>query len=280
MTAPDTLALGGSLISELGTVSYTNTTLQRQTTPISVFATGRGVSIKEEAAIKAGGMNWDAPAIELGNAMVRLAMDVQYQILQGNYSNTGGTAAQEAGQYNALGFDGFRGVTGSVGVWSGNNAVQVDIASLNITESMQFEASRIANNGGMVDMALMTMNAKQALDTENQTNQRYNNDYREVIAGVKVQGLQWANGIIDLMPIPGNTMGAYNRTSDGALVEDIYLLDSTTITLRWLHSEGMTVLEIPSGVDGQLTNRFIVFCMYGLEQAAPIFSGKVRRSAA
>jgi len=53
-------------------------------------------------------------------------------------------------------------------------------------------------------------------------------------------------------------IGSYNRTSDNALVEDLYVLDESTITMRWLFAPSFTVLQIPSGVDGVLSERYIV----------------------
>lgn len=280
MTAPDSQALGSSLISELGTVTYDHAIFTRQTTPISVFAQGRGVSFKEEAAVRAGGMDYKPLSIEMDAATVRLSQDIQYYMFQGNFSNSSITsAANEGGAYNGLAFDGFRGVTGSVGAFSANNAVQIDAGSLSITESLKLIAAKEANNGGFPDMAVLGMLAKDALDTENMPNQRWNDNLSEVTPGVHVNTVNWANGKIKIMPVPGNTLGTYNRTSDGALVEDMYVFDSSKVVLRWLYSESLTILEIPSGVDGQLSSRIIAFLMYGLEQAAPIYSGKVRRLA-
>lgn len=280
MTALDSQSLGQSLISELGSVSYDHSVLARQTTPISVFAQGRGVSFKEEAAVKAGGMDFKPLSIEMSSAMTRLATDMQYYMFQGNFTNSSGqTSSTEGGAYSALAFDGLRGVTGSVGSFSSNNAVQVDVGTLNITESLKFLAAKEANNGGFPDMAVLSMLAKDALDTENMPLQRWNDNLTEVAPGVNVSTVNWANGKIKILPVPGNTIGTYNRTSDNALVEDMYVYDSSKIMLRWLYSENITVLEIPSGVDGQLSSRVICFLMYGLEQAAPPFSGKARRLA-
>lgn len=280
MTAPDSQSLGGSLISELGSVSYDHSVLARQTTPISVFAQGRGVSFKEEAAVRAGGMDFKPLSIEMSSAMVRLATDIQFYMFQGNFSNSSGqTLTTEGGAYNSLAFDGLRGVTGSVGSFSSNSAVQLDVGSLNITESLKLVAAKEANNGGFPDMAILGMLAKDALDTENMANQRWNDSDVEISPGVHVNTVNWANGKLKILPVPGNTLGTYNRTSDNALVEDMYVLDSSKITMRWLYSETMTVLEIPSGVDGQLSSRVIAFFMYGMEQAAPPFSGKARRLA-
>lgn len=280
MTAVDSQALGASLISELGSVPYDHSVLARQTTPISVFAQGRGVSFKEEAAVRAGGMDFKPLSIEMASAVVRLATDIQYYMFQGNFSNSSITSSSnEGGAYNALAFDGFRGVMGSVSAFSANNAVQVDVGSLNITETLKFLAAKEANQGGFPDLCVLGMLAKDALETENMPNQRWNDNLTEIVPGVSVNTINWANGKLKILPVPGNTLGTYNRTSDGALVEDLYIFDSSKITLRWLFSETMTVLEIPSGVDGQLSSRIIAFYMYGLEQAAPPFSGKARRLA-
>lgn len=280
ITAPDTGSLGSSLISELGSVTYDHSTLARQTTPISVFAQGRGVSFKEEAAVRQGGVDYKPLSVELSNAVVRLATDIQYTMFQGNFSNSSGqSSTTEGGAYNTLAFDGLRGVIGSVSAFSSNNAIQVDVGSLNITESLQFVAAKCADNGGMPDMVVLGMNAKQALDTENQGNQRWNDDKTNIAPGVNVNAVNWADGKLSILPVPGTTIGKYNRTSDNALVEDMYVLDSSKIMLRWLYSETMTVLQIPSGVDGQLSDRIICFYMYGLEQAAPVFTGKARRLA-
>ena len=209
--------------------------------------------------------------------MVQLAQDCQYALLQGNATNATGTLLSESGYYLANGFDGFRGVLGSQGSFSGNNAIAIDVGSLNYTETLQASAAKSASNGGKPKLVMMTITAKQALDTENQVNQRYNNDYTEIIPGVKVNKVQWANGELMILPIPGNTMGSYTRASDGALVEDMYVLDPATNIVRWLYSEGFTVLQIPSGVDNILSERYIVFGMYGLEQAAPLFNAKSRK---
>lgn len=279
MTAPDTNALGSSVITELGAVSFTNTSYNRATFPIAVLATGRGVSFKEIAAVNAGGAPYDPTKTEMANGMIRMATDTQYYIMQGNASNASGTSNNEGGNQNVNAFDGFRGVLGGFGTFSGNNAIQADISSLNMLESLQFVAGKAGNNGGAPSLAFMTINAKEALDTEQQTNVRYQGDLTEIIPGVKVNKVNWANGQLDLIPCPGNTFGTYNRASDNALVEDIYIIDEATITLRWLYSENFTVLELPPGYDNTLSSKYIIFGMYGLEQAAPLYNGKVRRLA-
>ena len=278
---PDaTNGLGGTIITELGTVSYTASQFNRVTYPIAVFATGRGVGIKELAAVSAGGAPYDPMRTEMSNGMVKLAQDIQYTIFTGNASNATGTAANEGGLYNANAFDGFRGVFGSYSSFSSNNAIQIDQGSLNLLESIQTLASKIANNGGRPSLVFAGMNSKQALDIEQQGNRRYNDNLVDIIPGVRANSVAWANGEMPVVPIPGNTMGQYNRSSDGALVEDIYVLSEDTVTMRWLFSESFTVLQIPSGVDSVLSERYIIFGMFGMETAAPLFNGKVRRQVA
>lgn len=280
ITSPeDAYSLGGTLLSsELGAINPVRSDYNRVTFPIAVFATGRGVSLKELAAVNAGGAAYDPQKTELSNGMIRLAQDVQNQILMGNASNAAGTSSNEEGTYNAAGFDGFRGVLGSQGAFAGNNAVQLNLGNLSMTEGLSSAAASAANNGGNPSMAFMSINAKQALDLENQNNRRYNDDKTSIIPGVDVQSLLWADGKLDLMPIKGNTLGQY--TYGGvATTEDMYVIDESTITVRWLYSESFTVLQLPMGYDNTLSERFIIFGMYGLEIAAPAFNAKVRRTA-
>lgn len=276
-TPDDTNALGGTAISELGTISYVKSAYTQKYANIAVFATGRGVGIKELGAIAAGGVNYDSQSIELGNAITKLTQDMQYYILQGNSSNASGTSTNEGGAYNTLGFDGLRGIVGSQGTYASNNAIQLDIGALNLTESIQTVATRSANNGGNPSLVALSLSAKQALDIEQQNNRRYNDNLTQVVPGVSVNSMVYANGTLDILPIPGNTVGSYNRATDNALVEDIYILDESTITLRWLYAPTFTVVQIPTGVDGQLSNRYLIFMMLGAEFAAPLFLGKCRR---
>ena len=121
----------------------------------------------------------------MSNGITKLSADIQYFLLQGNASNAGGTATQEAGIYNANGIDGMRGVLGSVSAFSSNSAIQADISSLNITESLRFVGTKGANQGGHPNLAIMTLNTKQAFDDEQSTNVRYNGqeNLRDLIPG-------------------------------------------------------------------------------------------------
>lgn len=277
ITTPSSGSVGSSFMSELGTVPYETGTYNRATWPIAVLGNGRGVSIKEIAAVAQGGAPYNPRELEESNAMYKLASDAQWAMCQGNATNSSGTATQEAALYNALAFDGFRGVTGSVGAFSANNATQVDQGSLNILESLQSCANSIAQNGGRPSLVVCSITSKGLLDTEQQNNRIYIEQTTDIIPGVTANQIQAANGKLVVAPVPGNSIGQYNRTSDSKLVEDYYVLDERGLKMRWLYSESFTVLQIPSGVDAVLSDRIIIFAMMGLQQAMPIFSGKVRR---
>jgi hypothetical protein len=282
VTSPDSGAQGSTLIAETGTVPYSSGSYDRLTFPIAVFATGRGVTFKETAAVNQGGSppSYSPELTEMANGMTKLASDLQYFILQGNASNSSGAGAStEKGVYNTNGIDGFRGVFGSVGAFAGNGTTQVDINSLNITESLRFGATQAANNGGVPNLAFLSLNSKQALDDEQQSNVRYEKDLADLVPGTRVNQITYADGSLMLIPFPGSTGGNYNRTSDSALVEDIYIADESHIAIPWLYSESFTVLQIPSAVDSVLSSRWIIFGMYGLEIAAPSFNTKIRRLA-
>jgi hypothetical protein len=268
---------GTVLATELTGVGFVRSNFVRQTAPVAVFATGRGASFKETAAVRQGGVQYDVLGTELADGMINLATDAQAMMFQGNATNSGGLASNEGGPYSTTYFDGWRGALGNYGSFSTNNAIQVDFGGLTLLEAMQNVAAQARNNGGRPTAVFGSMNFKQALDIELQNNKRYTDDLVEIVAGVKASKIQWADGQLVVIPVPGTMIGNYSRTSDNVSVEDIYVIDERKNQIVWLYSEGWTVLEIPAGVDTQLSNRYIVFGMYGLEQAAPLFNGKVRR---
>ena len=276
-TATDTNALGSTLIAETGAISYVSGVYNRQSYPIAVFGTGRGVTFKDLAAVKAGGASVQPLQTELAAGVTALTRDVQYTMFQGNASNNAITSStNEGGAYNGISFDGLRGVVGGVGTFATNNAIQIDMGTNNFTESLQNAAAQLVNNGGDPSVIITSALAKQAFDTENQNNVRY--QVPEVqVAGTSFKALEYMNGQLPILPVPGTTLGSYYRTSDGAKVEDAYILDTNHITIRWLYSDTFTVLEIPSGVDGILSTRYLIFGLFGLEMAAPPFTAKVRR---
>lgn len=282
VTATDSNSLGATAITETGAITYVSGVYNRASYPIMILGTGRGVTFKEMAATVAGGGTVQPLETELKNGIIALARDAQYYMFSGNASNTGSTTAtSEGGIYNSITIDGLRGVTGSYGVFAGNGAIQIDQVALTLTDSVIASASRLSDNGAGTNLvAIMTKRAKAALDTENNGNKRYTDNQTEVVAGVRVNTVACVDGDVPMMSVPGNTIGTYISPTTGSLVEDVYVLDMDHITRRWLYSPTFTVLEIPSGVDGVLSSRYLVFVMTGEELAAPNFMSKIRRVAA
>lgn len=283
VTSPDGgAALGSSVIQDLTTVNFYASGLTRKTAPIAEFAVGRGVGIKELGAVRGGGAPYDVEGTELANGMVQLARDAQFTMFTGNATNAGGTANNEEGVYNQYAFDGWRGVIGSQGSFAGNGAIQVDQGSLTLFQSIKSAAAQAAQNGGMPSAAFMSYNAKEAQDIELMGMQRFGGGSLaevDIIPGVKSQAIPYVNGQMTIIPVPGNTMGTY-LNSQGVTVEDVYVIDESQNSIAWLFAEGWTVLQLPIGYSNDLSSRFIVFGLYGLVQAAPLFNAKVRHATA
>ncbi len=258
ITTPSSGSDGSSFIAELGSVPFETGTNVRATYPIAVMANGRGVSLKEIAAVAQGGAAYNPQEIESQNAMTKLARDAQWALFQGNATNTpSADATTEKGIYNALAFDGFRGVIGSTGAFSANNAIQLDI------------------------LVAMSITAKQYLDIEQQDNVRYTTMLADLVPGVKCNTVTYAQGELAITAVPGNSIGTYLRTSDSVSVEDIYVIDESGVKVRWLYSPDWTVLQFPTGIGAgnfELSDRIAIFGLYGLEIANPVFQGKARRT--
>ncbi len=283
---PNTTATGNTVstvVNELGAVTFTAGTYARKTSPIAVFATGRGTSLKEQAAVAAGGMAWRPEKMELANGMTKLAYDVQTLLCQGNGTYAAGTAANEGGLYSSSPqyFDGLRLILGAVSgsVYAGNSATQLTQGPLSLTQAAKKVAAIAAQQGGIPDLFVTTINGKDQLDEENSANKRYTESTVEIVPGVQVNQIPWANGMLKVIAVPGFSFGTYTDAVSGATVEDAYVLQSDMLEIPWLFAEGITILELPTALDYTLSSRYIPFAMYGLAVKAPLWMGKVRRIA-
>jgi hypothetical protein len=117
---------------------------------------------------------------------------------------------------------------------------------------------------------------KEKFDSMQDQNVRYVNDLVNVAVGVNTNTVNTIFGALPLFPVPGDSIGAYTAASPAEEVRDSYILDMTSLSLPYLGSEGVTTLEIPVGVSGQLTKMYIFFGMWGLAAKAPTYSNKVR----
>lgn len=275
-----TLTYGDAqFMAELGTVTDDASTFARSTTNVAILATRRGISLKAAFAVPAGGMNYNPEQIELTSAMRSISHKMQQTIFGGQATDTGGTASNELGLFDANAFTGLRSILNSGNAENVNPAVNPDTTG-NIQEAVDRAIEPIVQAGGMAPSILWShphekltfnqqQNSKTRIIVPNQVN---------IGVGVTASEVNTIGGAVPWAVVPGDSIAAYTATGtySGNSVRDLYLLSEDAITLPYLGSPGPTVLDIPVGISGQLTRLFIVFLMNGLAVKVPTFSNKVR----
>ena len=216
-------------------------------------------------------MGYNPEQLELQGGLRAIAHKMQKTIFQGNATASGGTAADEYGLYDANSFDGLRGIL--------NLSKVKDVDPTAATpEDMRTAIDRAAQEvmdlGGSVNLIYLRPNEKVSFDLQQDKNVRYMNSYVDVSPGVQTNAVNTVFGPLPLAVIPGDSIGTYTRSA--TLVADMYMLDESTISMPYLGTDGISVLEIPVGISGQLTKLYIMFGMWGLAVKALPFSNKVR----
>ncbi len=256
-----------SFISDTGTVPDSQGRYTRGTTNIAIAAVRVGTNLKLQFAVQAGGMGYNPEAEEISGGITALAKKVQQALFSGNASVPGKIATDPEGLYDANGFDGLR-----IQVPSGNiQAVGTGLMlpNLNILDGV------LGSRGSTGSIILMDGQDRVTLMNELQPNMRFVNKVNVVPGLPDVEAVNLGNsGEVPVLSIPGAEMGTYTVGSD--TVRDAYLLNEDVIAMPYLGSESPTVLDIPMGVNGQLTHLFILFMMVGLEVSVPNFIGKIR----
>jgi hypothetical protein len=266
-------------MTELGTVTDDNATYVRQTTNIAQLATRRGVTFREQLAVPAGGMAWNPQQIEIQQGLTAMAHKMQKTIFQGQASNSGGTASNELGLYDANAFTGLRSTL--------NTASAVNFSPYLTSNPDTFAAAIGATivpitdaGGGVPNVVYMRATEQQKL-TDGLTSIQRSVDRTEFIPGFTVPAIATGVGLVPVMGVPGDSIGTYTATTfSSKTVADVYVLDDTTIQIPYLGSPGPAVLEIPPGVSGQLTRLFIIYLFNGLQVAVLPFSNKARANLA
>jgi hypothetical protein len=265
---------GASFMGELGTVTDSVASYERATTPITILATRRGVTIKAVAAVNAGGMAWSPEQMEMQAALRAISYTMQKTIFQGNtsVSTAASNGSDEDGAYDAYAFDGLRHLlkanTFTVDPTASTPEIMNGVFNDAVIDALQ--------DAGSPKIAYIDPLAKGQFDKQQDANVHYNNppSLVNVAVGVNANTVNTANGAIPLFVVPGDAIGEY--TFSGDTVSDVYFLDESAFSIPYLGSEGPTILDIPMGVGGQLTRQFIVFGMWGFAAKALQFSRKVR----
>jgi hypothetical protein len=272
---------GAEHISELGTVIDDKGTYVRKTTNIAIVGTRRGVTLKQQFAALQSGSGFNPEQLEMRSALTAIAAKVQKDIFQGNDTDTesGGTESSEAGEYDPDGFTGLRQLLNTD--TDGTRVVNMDPFAATpdqFIDKLDEASVFIGDDGGSASAIFLSMKNKHFLDRQQDQNVRWMNELVDIAVGIRTQAFNSPFGPLPLIPVPGPSIGTYTGSGDvnGETISDIYLVDEATLSLPYLGSPGPTVIEIPTGVGGQLTRMFIVFGMWGLALKAPVFNNKVR----
>ena len=265
---------------ELGTVTDDASVYVRKTTNVAIVATRRGLSLKSQFAVQAGGMGYSPEQLELTGGLRAIAHKMQKTLFQGQSTDSGGTAANELGLYDANAFTGLRSILNTARV---KNVTDPTVASPpDMRAAIDRAAEEISEQGGRASIIWCHPHEKVSFDLQQDKNIRYMNSFVDIGVGVQTNAVNTVFGPLPLAVVPGDSIGTYvtsNTDGDfngGETVRDMYLLDESTITMPYLGTDGPTVLDIPIGIAGQLTRLFIIFGMWGLAVKAIPFSNKVR----
>jgi hypothetical protein len=266
-------------MAELGTVSDDTSTYERKTTNVAILATRRGISLKSQFAVMAGGMNYNPEAIELQGGLRAMAHKMQKQIFGGNAAVASGTADDEYGLYDANAFTGLRQLLTTNAVSFDPSTFVAETTSTYATGAFRNQVDKallyITQAGGMPSIIWGHPQEKITFDEQQDTNVRLvGPNYVNIGVGVTAQAVNTYAGQIPFATVPGDSIASYHIGE--TLYRDLYLLDEGSISLPYLGSPGPTVLEIPIGISGQLTHLYIVFMMNGLAVKVLPWSNKIR----
>lgn len=274
-----------AFISELGTVVDKTGTYARKTTNIAVYGQRRGVSFKQQLAVQAGGMSWDSARLEIQNGLTQMAHDIQKTIFQGQATNSGGTASNELGLYDANAFDGLRSLLNSATNGSATSTVNFNpyftTSPTNFVTAFNSGITNVANQVGVTpSVAYMRYDELGQLSNQQLSIQRVM-ETTEFIPGVEVPAVMTSRGRLPIVGIPGDAIGHYTSSADsGHDVADVYLINEQELNIPYLGSPGPSVIEIPPGVSGQLSRLYIVWGMFGLALMSNLHSVKLRANLA
>lgn len=263
-------------MGELGTVTDDRSTYVRQTTNVAILATRRGVSLKSQFATVQSGSGFNPEQLELQGGLLAMANRMQKQIFSGHSTDSGGTALNELGLYDANAFTGLRSILNTA------RAVNVDPATNptttgNMRRAINSAVTQAMQQAGRPNILWANPLDKETFDEQQDANVMYINSLVDVAPGVVTNAVNTSMGRTPLAVVPGDAIASYTSSEySGNTVRDIYVLDERTISLPYLGSEGPTVLDIPIGISGQLTHLYIIFGMWGLAVKAPTFNNKVR----
>ena len=266
-------------MAELGTVSDDSSTFERKNTNIAILATRRGISLKSQFAVMAGGMNYNPEAIELQGGLRAISHRMQTQIFEGNASVNSGTADDEFGLFDTNAFTGLRQILDTADAVDFNpalfDATDVSTYASGFRAAVDKAILPVVQKSGRPSIIWGHPQEKITFDEQQDQNVRLvGPNYVSIGVGATAQAVNTIAGQIPFAVVPGDSIGAYHKGA--TKVRDLYLLDEGSITLPYLGAPGPTVLEIPIGISGQLTHLYIMFLMNGLAVKVLPWNNKLR----
>lgn len=275
-------------IGETGAVADDSNQYVQDTCNIAIFAARRGGSLKAAFGARAGGSPIDVLGKEVAGGLLKIAHDFQTEAFRAQNADSSSNAAvgSNLGLYDANGFKGLRYISETQ--TPSSNVVQVDVTSFNannnvVTDALSQVCNTIIDLGGNPDMCFGSSAAREYLRKEAFTKARFLGGAMklEVIPGVFLPSFTLGNGEdLPYYNIPGKSVGSYGiysgGVSDGHTYIDIYVADTSMLSIVWLGAPSPTLIEVPLASDGTLRKLTIPYWMASLEVAVPMFLGKVR----
>jgi len=255
-------------IAETATVPDSTGVYTRATTNIAVLAVRVGTSMKEQLAVRAGGMGWNAEQMEINFGVESLAARCQQTLLQGNASAPAGGADND-GPFDANAHDGLRRTVPAANIR--------ELGTDTILEALGRTDNLIVNNGGRASVVLIHASDNVVLANQLQPFRRFVDSERvEVVPGLPrvIATYMPGSGEVPLVPVPGADWAAY--TANAISVRDSFVLDESVVAVPYLGSDSPTVIELPFGVTGALTKLYLLVYMNGLAVRVPNFIAKLR----
>lgn len=273
---PDALSM-----TETGSVQDVTSAYGRFTQPISQFGLRVGATLKNQLAVRAGGMNWSPEQEEIKGGLSGFGHGIQAAIFRKQSTDTATTAATGAnGQYDANGFNGLRYVLNNVAP-SANSVIVDGTAALAegvfpLTQAIRQIVDSIVDAGGRADTLAVigSSNGITRLQNEQLQALRFVNQ-TEVMPGVKVMAVMAGDRAVPVLRIPGDSIGTY-IPADGHTYADLYVVDMSTLKWAYLGGPTPTVVEIPFGYNGKLQSDYIIYQFGALVGFQPKRLGRVQ----
>lgn len=265
-------------IGELDTVTDDRGTYVRQITNVGILATRRGVSLKSQFAVLQGGAGFNPERLELTAGLRAMSSRYQKTILMGNWTDNTGTLTNEKGPYDQDSFDGLRKILNTAAAVDVDPATAPDTTG-SIRRAIDAATVTVTEAGGQPTAILGAPFEQITFNEQQETKERVivnQSGSQELTVGERVTRVNTIAGILPFYGIPGGAVSSYTAAVSGNTVRDMLVLDESAISIPYLGAEGPTVLQIPIGVTGQLTELFIIFFMGGLAVEAPTWQNKIR----